>query len=129
MSNVFIFTNGGTKSQRQLTEDITAWFINAKLPRFKNFTIEIDLEKLNDDFQGFCTEVDDRVFHVQIEKRLRDDDFLTCLFHELTHVEQHLRNKFGIREDNDNIHYLDRIYEIDAYTKQEQLLEEYRLCS
>ena len=75
MSNVFIFTNGGTKSQRQLTEDITAWFINAKLPRFKNFTIEIDLEKLNDDFQGFCTEIDDRVFHVQIEKRLRDDDF------------------------------------------------------
>ena len=34
----------------------------------KNFTIEIDLEKLNDDFQGFCTEIDDRVFHVQIEK-------------------------------------------------------------
>ena len=104
MSNVFIFTNGGTKSQRQLTEDITAWFINAKLPRFKNFTIEIDLEKLN-------------------------DDFLTCLFHELTHVEQHLRNKFGIREGNDKIHYLDRPYEIDAYAKQEQLLEEYRLCS
>ena len=91
--------------------------------------IEIDLEKLNDDFQGFCTEIDDRVFHVQIEKRLRDDDFLTCLFHELTHVEQHLRNKFGIREDNDKMHYLDRPYEIDAYTKQEQLLEEYRLCS
>ena len=128
MSNVFIFTNGGTKSQRQLTEDITAWFINTKLPRFKNLNLEIDLEKI-DDVQGYCVEIDKRTFSVVIDKRLQGDDFITCLFHELTHVEQHLRNKFGIREDNDNIHYLDRLYEIDAYTKQEQLLEEYRLCS
>ena len=128
MSNIFIFTWGGRKSQRQLAEDITAWYINKKLPRYKNLNIEIDLEKI-DDVQGYCVEIDKRTFSVVIDKRLQGDDFVTCLFHELTHVEQHLRNKFGIREDNDNIHYLDRLYEIDAYTKQEQLLEEYRLCS
>ena len=128
MSNIFIFTWGGRKSQRQLAEDITAWYINKKLPRYKNLNIEIDLEKI-DDVQGYCVEIDKRTFSVVIDKRLQGDDFITCLFHELTHVEQHLRNKFGIREDNDNIHYLDRLYEIDAYTKQEQLLEEYRLCS
>ena len=128
MSNIFIFTWGGKKSQRQLVEDITLWYINEKLPRYKNLNIEIDLEKI-DDVQGYCVEIDKRTFSVVIDKRLQGDDFITCLFHELTHVEQHLRNKFGIREDNDNIHYLDRLYEIDAYTKQEQLLEEYRLCS
>ena len=128
MSNVFIFTNGGKKSQRELVEDITSWYINTKLSRYKNLNIEIDLENIND-AQGFCTEIDDRVFHVQIEKRLRDDDFLTCLFHELTHVEQHLRNKFGIKDEVDHLDYFDRPYEIDAYIKQEQLLEEYRLCS
>ena len=128
MSNIFIFTWGGKKSQRQLAEDITLWYINEKLPRYKNLNIEIDLEKI-DDVQGYCVEIDKRTFSVVIDKRLQGDDFITCLFHELTHVEQHLRNKFGIREDNDNIHYLDRPYEIDAYTKQEQLLEEYRLCS
>ena len=128
MSNIFIFTWGGKKSQRQLVEDITLWYINEKLPRYKNLNIEIDLEKI-DDVQGYCVEIDKRTFSVVIDKRLQADDFITCLFHELTHVEQHLRNKFGIREDNDNIHYLDRLYEIDAYTKQEQLLEEYRLCS
>ena len=127
MSNIFIFTWGGRKSQRQLAEDITAWYINKKLPRYKNLNIEIDLEKI-DDVQGYCVEIDKRTFSVVIDKRLQGDDFVTCLFHELTHVEQHLRNKFGIREDNDNIHYLDRPYEIDAYAKQEQLLEEYRLC-
>ena len=128
MSNIFIFTWGGKKSQRQLAEDITLWYINEKLPRYKNLNIEIDLEKI-DDVQGYCVEIDKRTFSVVIDKRLQGDDFVTCLFHELTHVEQHLRNKFGIREDNDNIHYLDRPYEIDAYAKQEQLLEEYRLCS
>ena len=127
MSNIFIFTWGGKKSQRQLAEDITLWYINEKLPRYKNLNIEIDLEKI-DDVQGYCVEIDKRTFSVVIDKRLQGDDFITCLFHELTHVEQHLRNKFGIREDNDNIHYLDRLYEIDAYTKQEKLLEEYRLC-
>ena len=128
MSNIFILTWGGKKSQRQLVEDITSWYINTKLPRYKNLNIEIDLENIND-AQGFCTEIDDRVFHVQIKKRLRDDDFLTCLFHELTHVEQHLRNKFGIKDEVDHLDYFNRPYEIDAYAKQEQLLEEYRLCS
>ena len=128
MSNVFIFTNGGKKSQRELVEDITSWYINTKLPRYKNLNIEIDLENIND-AQGFCTEIDNREFHIQIDKRLRGDDFVTCLFHELTHVEQHLRNKFGIKDEVDHLDYFDRPYEIDAYIKQEQLLEEYRLCS
>ena len=128
MSNVFIFTNGGKKSQRELVEDITSWYINTKLPRYKNLNIEIDLENIND-AQGFCTEIDNREFHIQIDKRLQGDDFVTCLFHELTHVEQHLRNKFGIKNEVDHLDYFDRPYEIDAYTKQEQLLEEYRLCS
>jgi len=128
MSNVFIFTNGGKKSQRELVEDITSWYINTKLPRYKNLNIEIDLENIND-AQGFCTEIDNREFHIQIDKRLQGDDFVTCLFHELTHVEQHLRNKFGIKDEVDHLDYFDRPYEIDAYAKQEQLLEEYRLCS
>ena len=128
MSNVFIFTNGGKKSQRELVEDITSWYINTKLPRYKNLNIEIDLENIND-AQGFCTEIDNREFHIQIDKRLQGDDFVTCLFHELTHVEQHLRNKFGIKNEVDHLDYFDRPYEIDAYAKQEQLLEEYRLCS
>ena len=85
MSNVFIFTNGGKKSQRELVEDITSWYINTKLPRYKNLNIEIDLENIND-AQGFCTEIDNREFHIQIDKRLQGDDFVTCLFHELTHV-------------------------------------------
>ena len=128
MSEIYILIDGGTKKQRQLIEDVTSWFVNKELPRYKNLNIEIDLEKI-DDAEGYCLEVDKREFHIQIDKRLKGDDFVTCLFHELTHVEQHLRNKFGIKDEVDHLDYLDRPYEIDAYIKQEQLLEEYRLCS
>ena len=128
MSQIYILIDGGTKKQRQLIEDVTSWFVNKELPRYKNLNIEIDLEKI-DDAEGYCLEVDKREFHIQIDKRLKGDDFVTCLFHELTHVEQHLRNKFGIKDDVDHLDYFDRPYEIDAYEKQEQLLEEYRLCS
>ena len=123
MSQIYILIDGGTKKQRQLIEDVTSWFVNKELPRYKNLNIEIDLEKI-DDAEGYCLEVDKREFHIQIDKRLKGDEFVTCLFHELTHVEQYLRNKFGIKDVKDNTNYLYEEYEIDAYIKQEKLLKE-----
>ena len=35
-------------------------------------THKIDLENIND-AQGFCTEIDNREFHIQIDKRLQGD--------------------------------------------------------
>tara|TARA_Y100001963_G_scaffold151339_1_gene233995 strand:- start:870 stop:1262 length:393 start_codon:yes stop_codon:yes gene_type:complete len=125
MSEIYILIDGGTKKQRQLIEDVTSWFVNKELPRYKNLNIEIDLEKI-DDAEGYCLEVDKREFHIQIDKRLKGDDFVTCLFHELTHVEQYLRNKFGIKDVKDNTNYLYEEYEIDAYIKQEKLLKEWK---
>ena len=136
MSNIFILTWGGKKSQRQLVEDITSWYINTKLPRYKNLNIEIDLEKI-DDAQGFCTEIDKREFHIQIDKRLEGDDFITCVFHELVHVKQHLKKE--LKDDNGcfsmwkgkEIHHGDSNYyelpwEKEAYELQETLLKEYK---
>ena len=125
MSEIYILIDGGTKKQRQLIEDVTSWFVNKELPRYKNLNIEIDLEKI-DDAEGYCLEVDKREFHIQIDKRLKGDDFVTCLFHELTHVEQYLRNKFVIKDVKDNTNYLYEEYEIDAYIKQEKLLKEWK---
>ena len=70
MSQIYILIDGGTKKQRQLIEDVTSWFVNKELPRYKNLNIEIDLEKI-DDAEGYCLEVDKREFHIQIDKRLK----------------------------------------------------------
>ncbi len=124
MTNVHVITEGGTKNQREFATELTCWYINKELPRYKNLSVEIDLVKL--DTHGYIDKVDNRQFLIEINKKLKGDDFITCIFHELTHMEQFLRNRLGINEDNDNIHYLDRAYEIDAYEKQEELLEEWK---
>ena len=122
MTNVHVTAEGGTKNQREFATELTCWYINKELPRYKNLSVEIDLVKL--DTHGYIDKVDNREFQIEINKKLKGDDFITCIFHELTHMEQFLRNRLGINEDNDNIYYLDRAYEIDAYEKQEELLEE-----
>ena len=124
MTNVHVTAEGGTKNQREFATELTCWYINKELPRYKNLSVEIDLVKL--DTHGYIDKVDNRQFLIEINKKLKGDDFITCIFHELTHMEQFLRNRLGINEDNDNIHYLDRAYEIDAYEKQEELLEEWK---
>tara|TARA_B100000287_G_scaffold396767_1_gene412724 strand:- start:562 stop:951 length:390 start_codon:yes stop_codon:yes gene_type:complete len=124
MTNVHVITEGGTKNQREFATELTCWYINKELPRYKNLSVEIDLVKL--DTHGYIDKVDNRQFQIEINKKLKGDDFITCIFHELTHMEQFLRNRLGINEDNDKIHYLDRAYEIDAYEKQEELLEEWK---
>lgn len=124
MTNVHVIAEGGTKNQREFATELTCWYINKELPRYKNLSVEIDLVKL--DTHGYIDKVDNRQFQIEINKKLKGDDFITCIFHELTHMEQFLRNRLGINEDNDNIHYLDRAYEIDAYEKQEELLEEWK---
>ena len=124
MTNIHVIAEGGTKNQREFATELTCWYINKELPRYKNLSVEIDLVKL--DTHGYIDKVDNRQFQIEINKKLKGDDFITCIFHELTHMEQFLRNRLGINEDNDNIHYLDRAYEIDAYEKQEELLEEWK---
>ena len=124
MTNVHVTAEGGTKNQREFATELTCWYINKELPRYKNLSVEIDLVKL--DTHGYIDKVDNRQFLIEINKKLKGDDFITCIFHELTHMEQFLRNRLGINEDNDNIYYLDRAYEIDAYEKQEELLEEWK---
>jgi len=122
----YVFVNGGTKKQRALVEDVAWWFCEKYFSRFKSFNIDIDLVNIEGEVNGWCMPIDRRACHIEIDKKQKGDDFITCIFHELTHMEQFLRNRLGINEDNDNIHYLDRAYEIDAYEKQEELLEEWK---
>ena len=89
----FVIVNGGTQKQRWLVEDITWWFCNKYFNRFKSFNIEIDLEKIEGEVQGWCMHIDGNVCHVSVDKRQKGDDFITCVLHELVHVKQHLKKE------------------------------------
>lgn len=121
---LYVHSYGSNIQKRRLAEDISWWFINKQLPRYKNLDIQIDLLNL-DDVNGSCVYLENNEFEIEIDKRLRGEDLASCILHELIHVEQHLKNLYDINNCNTDIPYLDRPYEKDAYERSEILLEEY----
>lgn len=131
----FVLVNGGTKNQRDLIEDITWWFCEKYFSRFKSFNIEIDLCKIEGDVQGWAMEIDKNCSHIEIDKRQKGDDFITCVLHELVHVKQQFKGELkemdGLQkmwkgEVHLGIDYYNLPWEKEAYKMQEVLLEEYK---
>ena len=134
----YLFINGGTKKQRDLVHEIAWWFCDKYFNRFKSWNIEIDLEKIEGKVQGWCMHIDGNACHVTIDKRLKGDDFITCVLHELVHVKQHLKKELKERKPDSQemwkgkkiiqeyYNYYDLPWEKEAYELQEVLLNEYK---
>ena len=89
----FVIVGGGTKKQRELVHNITDWFCDKFFNRFKSYNIEFDLCKIEGNVQGWCLEIDRNASHIEIDKRLKGDDFITCVLHELVHVKQQFKKE------------------------------------
>ena len=89
----FVIVSGGTKKQRELVHNITDWFCDKFFNRFKSYNIEFDLCKIEGNVQGWCLEIDRNASHIEIDKRLKGDDFITCVLHELVHVKQQFKKE------------------------------------
>lgn len=131
----FVIVNGGTQKQRWLVEDIAWWFCTKYFKRFKSFNIEIDLTKMKDDVNGWCYHVDGNACHIEIDKRQKGDDFITCVLHELVHVKQFLKRELVDTNGLESkwkgeaylyIDYYNLPWEKEAYHLQEVLLKEYK---
>ena len=137
-SGHFVLVNGGTKKHRALIEDIAWWFCDKYFSRFKYFNIEFDLTKIKGDVQGWCMEVGKNCSHIEIDKRLKGDDFITCVLHELVHVKQQLKGHLKEYPANSGIEkmwkgeiylgidYMNLTCEKEAYEQQEILLKKYK---
>ena len=89
----FVIVSGGTKKQRELVHNITDWFCDKFFNRFKSYNIEFDLCKIEGNVQGWAMEIDRNASHIEIDKRLKGDDFITCVLHELVHVKQQFKKE------------------------------------
>ena len=89
----FILVNGGSEEQRRLVHNITGWFCMKFFNRFKSYNIEIDLCKIEGNVQGWALDIDKNCSHIEIDKRLKGDDFITCVLHELVHVKQQFKGE------------------------------------
>jgi len=131
----------GTEEQRTLAEEIVNFCIDRLMPRMRTLDICIQLSDDMENADGYCLSVDNREFVIEIDSRLKGDDFITAITHEMVHVKQHARNelkdckaialKKWKGEDHIALYttveeYMNLPWEEEAYRLQEVLLNEYK---
>lgn len=118
-----IFVEGGTRKQRQLTYDLVQFAWMSLMPKIRKCEVNVKIKKVII-YEGTCLDTDTRVYEIEVDKRLKGDDFITTIFHEMVHVKQYVRKEL-FSECNfyaDRDEYLKLPWEIEAYKLQEVLL-------
>ena len=87
-----IEVHGSFKSKRRLTEEVIHFCIQEMMPRMETLDIYVNLDKLPE-ADGYCLAITNREFHLEIEKTLTEDDFITAVCHEMVHVIQFARGE------------------------------------
>ena len=87
-----IEVHGSFKSKRRLTEEVIHFCIQEMMPRMETLDIYVNLDKLPE-ADGYCLAITNREFHLEIEKTLPEDDFITAVCHEMVHVKQFARGE------------------------------------
>ena len=121
---MFLNFKNATKKQKTFMENVFWFAKNELLPRHKNLEINVIMEK-DSDLDGCVYECDDREYEMTIKKELTGDDLITCIFHEFKHIEQDIRKRYDIHVIND-VPYMERPYEIEAFEAQEKMLKKYK---
>ena len=117
-----------TNKKRQRTIEDALWFAKSYLlPRHKIDEIEVESVK-GLQANGDCYDSDDRSFVIRVNKELSEQDLLTTIFHEFVHIKQFIKKEFGgdiFSISNEEVAYMDRPYEIEAFELEKKILEEY----
>tara|TARA_B000000532_G_scaffold109049_1_gene87535 strand:- start:2027 stop:2395 length:369 start_codon:yes stop_codon:yes gene_type:complete len=116
------YVKGGTKTQRELTENVAMFAIKNLFPKIRKYFILIRLDKFNN-----CFEYDERDYVINIDKKQNYDDFVTAIFHELVHVKQYLKNEMDNYTFRTTTDYYMLPQEQEAYSLQEELLKQWDL--
>jgi hypothetical protein len=109
-----ITINGGSRNQRKYAYSM-AEFVCQKFDISP--TIEINFRRMSkDENYGYCCDLDDGEFEIDIKRTLRLRDMLTTLAHELVHVKQYVKGEMpeSISEGD----YWDRPHEIEAHGRE-----------
>tara|TARA_A100001035_G_scaffold179347_1_gene142577 strand:- start:211 stop:579 length:369 start_codon:yes stop_codon:yes gene_type:complete len=112
------YVKGGTKTQRELTENVAMFAIKNLFPKIRKYFILIRLDKFNN-----CFEYDERDYVINIDKKQNYDDFVTAIFHELVHVKQYLKNEMDNYSFKTTTDYYMLPQEQEAFSIQEELLK------
>ena len=109
-----IVVQGGTPNQRKYAESM-AVYVCRKFGMTPNIVISFK-RMTNDPNYGYCCDLEDNDYEVEIKRSLRMRDMLTTLAHELVHVKQYVKGEMpeSISEGD----YWDRPHEIEAHGRE-----------
>jgi hypothetical protein len=123
----------GKVSQRKvnLAYDVIDFCVAKLLPKMTKLDIAVMLSTdMNDILEdGFCLAKTNRQFEIDINGKLKGDDFITAICHEMVHVKQFAKGELAIdgKANYSSIEeYLDLWYEKEAYELQEILCSEFK---
>lgn len=122
-----IVVKGGRSKQRSTVYRAAEFAWNYLMPRIHNCDIWIELKKVIG-ADGYCLQIDNREFEVEIDRRLEGDDFLTTIFHEMVHVKQGVRKEWKFNEVSykTDEEYRNLPWEVEAYKVQEEILKAWK---
>ena len=110
-----ITVNGGSRNQRKYAYSM-AEFVCQKFNISPS--IEINFRRMSKDANyGYCCNLDDGEYEIDIKRTLRLRDMLTTLAHELVHVKQYENDELDHKAEED-IEYWDRPSEIEAHGRE-----------
>lgn len=110
-----IVVNGGSRNQRKYAFSL-AQYICEKFDITPS--VEINFRRMSKDLNyGYCCELDDNEFEIDIKRTLRMRDMLTTLAHEMVHVKQYVKGELTQTNEQD-IPYWDRPSEIEAHGRE-----------
>ena len=109
-----ITINGGTRNQRKYAESM-ALYVCRKFGMTPS--IEINFRCMsNDENYGYCCDLEDNEYEIDIKRSLRMRDMLITLAHEMVHVKQYVKGEMP--EDITTGDYWDRPHEIEAHGRE-----------
>ena len=128
-----ITVEGGNKKRRLLAEEVVSFCIQKLMPRMRTLDIEVVLTNISD-ADGYCNSDNNREFELEIDKKLKDNDFISTVAHEMVHVWQYATRQLtqrGCRElwrgkDYTDASYSKKPWERQAVRMEKQLLQDFK---
>jgi hypothetical protein len=112
-----ITVNGGTETQKQYVASMVAYCLKKFLPRHR-LDIEVDLRRMtNQSSYGYCCQLDNREFNIEVKRSLKLRTLLTTIAHEMVHVKQYVKEQLPCVAE-DNVHYWDKDSEVEAHGRE-----------
>jgi hypothetical protein len=106
-----IVINGGTRTQRKYAVSLALYVLD----KFEvNPEVEINFRRMTDDPNfGYCTELEDGEYEIDLKRSLKLRELLCTLAHELVHVKQYELGTLT-QTNEEGMDYWDKPSEIEA---------------